>query len=63
MAYWIIDFRGFEGTYYTCSDCGEVYNDICEYVYLDGPCPNCFARMDEDEHVYMRYGKLEEQND
>ena len=59
MAHWIIDFHGFGGTYYTCSECGATYLDILEDIDLEGPCPSCGIPMNEDEHVYMKNGKIE----
>lgn len=59
MAHWIIDFHGFAGTYYECSECGATYCDIFKDVDLEGPCPDCGVLMNEDEHVYMKNGKVE----
>lgn len=59
MAHWIIDFHGFAGTYYKCSNCRETYLDIFEDVGGEETCPNCGAPINEDENVYMRDGKVE----
>lgn len=58
-AHWIIDFHGFAGTYYKCSECGASFWDVMEEVDSEGPCPNCGVLMNEDEHVYMKNGKIE----
>lgn len=59
MAHWIIDDHGFGGTHYKCSECGASFWDIMEDVDSEGPCPDCGVIMNEDEHVYMKNGKIE----
>lgn len=58
MAHWIIDDRGFGGTFYRCSECRESWWDILDHVDLDDHCPNCGSIMNEDDTVYMRNGKV-----
>ena len=52
-AHWIIDFRGFGGTVYTWSKCGEVYCDIFEDVLGEEQCPNCGTPINDDENEYV----------
>lgn len=52
-AHWIIDFRGFGGTFYTCSKCGEVYWDIIQDVNSEERCPNCRTPINDDENEYV----------
>jgi DNA-directed RNA polymerase subunit RPC12/RpoP len=60
MAHWIIDDHGFGGTYYTCSECGEIYWDILDHGCGGDTCIRCGSPMDEDETVYMKNGRVEE---
>ena len=53
MAHWIIDFRGFGGTFYTCSKCGKTYWDIAQYVGCEEQCPNCGTPINDDENEYV----------
>lgn len=59
MAHWIIDDHGFGGTYYRCSECGDVWNDIFEDMCGEEKCPSCGAKMNDEETVYMKNGKEE----
>ena len=58
MAHWIIDFWGFGGSYYKCSNCGETYWDILDEID-DEKCPSCNELIDEDENEYFREGRKE----
>lgn len=58
MAHWIIDDWGFGGSYYKCSECGEIFWDILDDVDSE-KCPSCGSPIDEDANVYMRNGKVE----
>ena len=51
MAHWIIDDKGFAGTYYTCSDCGQTYWDIVDDVSINEHCPSCNALIEENEQT------------
>lgn len=57
MAHWIIDDRGFGGTYYKCSECGENWCDIYSDVSMEESCPNCGALINEDEVEYIEKKK------
>ena len=57
MAHWIIDYRGFGGTYYKCSECGENWCDIYSDVSMKESCPNCGALINEDEVEYIEKKK------
>ena len=57
MAHWIIDYRGFGGTYYKCSECGENWCDIYSDVSIEENCPNCGALINEDEVEYIEKKK------
>ena len=61
MAHWIIDDRGFGGTYYSCSECKTSYCDIFKDVCGENKCPNCGAPIDEEANIYMKNGKVESQ--
>ena len=52
MAHYIIDDRGFGGTWYKCSNCGESFWDILEHVDLY-ECPACGEEIDPDENEYV----------
>ena len=58
MAHWKIDFHGFGGTYYTCSECGASFWDILDQ-YDDEHCPECGEPMDEDAAEYFKDGRPE----
>lgn len=53
MAHWIIEDHGFGGQYYTCSNCGEVWNDIFHDVGGEDSCPACGEPIDIDENEYI----------
>ena len=53
MAHWIIDFRGFGGSFYTCSKCRKTYWDIARYVGCEEKCPNCGTPINDDENEYI----------
>jgi DNA-directed RNA polymerase subunit RPC12/RpoP len=59
MAHWIVDYHGFGGTYYRCSECGEVYWDILDHGCGGDTCLRCGSPMDEDETVYMKNGRVD----
>lgn len=59
MAHWIIDDYGFGGTYYRCSNCGSVYNDIFEGMCGKEKCPECGSLINENKNVYMKNGVIE----
>ena len=50
MAHWIIEDRGFAGSYYKCSNCKSTFNDL--YHDVDDYCPNCGDTINEDENEY-----------
>lgn len=58
MAHWKIDFYGFGGSWYKCSDCGASFWDILDKFDTD-ICPECGEPMDEDAAEYFRNGKPE----
>lgn len=62
MAHWIIDDRGFGGQYYTCSNCGESWNDIFYEVSSLERCPECDEIIYEDatEYVITKKDTIEE---
>lgn len=53
MAHWVIYSKGFEGSFYTCSSCGETYWDIARYVGAEDFCPNCGEQMNVSEDEYI----------
>ena len=57
MAHWIIEERGFGGSFYKCSACGKVWNDIFSNVWTEDNCPVCGAPMNE-ETVYIDEEKI-----
>lgn len=59
MAHWIIDDHGFGGSYYRCSECGDVSWDILDKDCGGDFCPSCGEPMDEDKTVYMKNGRVE----
>lgn len=51
MAHYIIDDRGFGGTWYECSNCGALFWDISDEVdHFE--CLKCGAEINPDENVY-----------
>ena len=49
MAHWIVEDRGFAGCWYTCSECGEVHNDLYDIEMSSYDCcPDCGAAIDEE---------------
>lgn len=53
MAHWIIEFKGFGGTFYTCSNCKSVWNDIFNDVSSEDVCPKCGELIFKDEAEYI----------
>lgn len=53
MAHWIIEDKGFGGSWYRCSECGEGYWDVANYVAREDNCPHCNALIDTDENEYI----------
>lgn len=43
LAHWLVEDHGFAGTTYTCSNCGEPFNDLFHRVYEFDKCPKCEA--------------------
>lgn len=54
MAHYIVDDRGFGGTFYTCSDCGAIFWDMFDDECFVNPdrCNICGAWIDWDENEY-----------
>jgi hypothetical protein len=63
MAHWIIDDHGFGGTYYTCSECGEVFIDIFEDVCGEDKCPHCGSVINDEENEYYKNGRKETESE
>lgn len=49
MAHWIIDDHGFAGIDYTCSECGNIFNNLYTDISSGDNCPYCHTHMDENE--------------
>lgn len=43
LAHWLVEDQGFAGTTYTCSNCGESFNNLFHRVYEFDKCPKCEA--------------------
>lgn len=52
MAHWIIEDHGFGGSYYMCSNCKNVWNDIYNDVLSEDFCPECGEPINKDETTY-----------
>lgn len=63
MAHWIIEDKGFGGTDYQCSECGNIWNDLFYKGSLSMAerCPGCEASFNEDEIEYVEQTKNDEQ--
>ena len=51
MAHWIINDKGLNGAFYTCSNCGQRYWDILDKIDYKC-CACCNSPMNEDEEEY-----------
>lgn len=57
MAHWIIEFKGFGGTSYMCSNCGDSWNDIYHDVSSLSCCPSCHELIWQEENEYVEKPK------
>ena len=53
MAHWIIEDKGFGGTIYQCSNCGELWNDLFQDYGSLECCPFCGEPIDRDKDEYI----------
>lgn len=62
MAYWIIEFKGFGGTSYMCSNCRNSWNDIYHDISSFNCCPSCheLIRKEQNESIEKSKTKKEE---
>ena len=55
MAHWIVDDRGFGGTYWICSACKDSFCDLFHDVSsITEECPTCGSHMDEEAVEYLK---------
>ena len=53
MAHWIIEDKGFGGSWYECSECHASYCDLYDNAAGGERCPKCSADMDLDSNEYV----------
>lgn len=53
MAHWIIEDKGFGGSWYECSECHASYCDLYDNAAGGEKCPKCSADMDLDSNEYV----------
>lgn len=56
MAHWIIEDKGFGGVNYTCSNCGDTWNEYYNKLPKDF-CTECGEYIDEDANEYIEETK------
>lgn len=66
MAHWIIENIGFGRQNYACSNCGQIYSNVFRDPGTWDECPNCGAKINDDEEdeyesdaVHRPFAKME----
>lgn len=64
MAHWIIEDKGFGGSEFQCSNCGDLWNDIFHSgVGCWKKCPSCGEEMDERSDVMSSEERLDDERE